>query len=267
MSRLSQCATCDRGRWNCGHYTPEDDTECPHYLHYRVQEYEELMTVREFTFVSLSIVLVLAVLLYLIYVSEPYALILIAFEFVVLFIYWMIKRRKYKKQQEIMGARTASVMNEKGDNNDISVSRMTTRNLIQLALRKLGITYDFDENNAFRIIYQGEHLIIDAKDDNAWITIYDLWWYDAPLDDPDNLNLVQRAINEYNIERNAKLVFVFNDEEKKVDVHTILNAIFVEQIYNLEHLLLAYMDVVLSSHQQFYNIMEQLRRQAHSSQE
>lgn len=192
MSRLSQCATCDRGRWNCGHYTPEDDTECPYYLHYRVQEYEELMTVREFTFVSLSIVLVLAVLLYLIYVSEPYALILIAFEFVVLFIYWMIKRRKYKKQQEIMGARTASVMNEKEDNNDIPVSR---------------------------------------------------------------------------IGRNAKMVFVFNDAEKKVDIHTILNAIFVEQIHNLDQLLRAYLDVVLSSHQQFYNIMEQLRRQAHSSQE
>ena len=166
-----------------------------------------------------------------------------------------------------MGAMKAGVMNEKGDNNDIPVSRMTTRNLIQLALRKLGITYDFDENNAFRITYQGEHIIIDAKDDNAWITIYDLWWYDAPFDDPDNLYLVQRAINEYNIERNAKLVFVFNDAEKKVDVHTILNAIFVEQIHNLDQLLRAYMDVVLSSHQHFYNIMEQLRRQAHSSKE
>ena len=84
--------------------------------------------------------------------------------------------------------------------------------------------------------------------------------WEISMDDKDNLYFVYNAINEYNIGRNAKMVFVFNDAEKKVDVHTILNAIFVEQIYNLEHLLLAYMDVVLSSHQQFYNIMEQLRR-------
>lgn len=267
MSRLSQCATCDRGRWNCGHYTPEDDTECPHYLHDRVQENEEPVTVWDLLYVCITVLAIVVAVIYQIYIFEPRILIPIAAVVVIVCIYWIIRKQKNKIHMKKMGAMKAGVMNEKGNNNDIPVSRMTTRNLIQLALRKLGITYDFDENNAFRITYQGEHIIIDAKDDNAWITIYDLWWYDAPFDDPDNLYLVQRAINEYNIERNAKLVFVFNDAEKKVDVHTILNAIFVEQIHNLDQLLRAYMDVVLSSHQHFYNIMEQLRRQAHSSQE
>ena len=267
MSRLSQCATCDRGRWNCGHFTPEDDTECPHYLHDRVQGNEEPVTVWDLLYVCITVLAIVAAVIYQIYIFEPRILIPIAAVVVIVCIYWIIRKQKNIIHMKKMGAMKAGVMNEKGDNNDIPVSRMTTRNLIQLALRKLGITYDFDENNAFRITYQGEHIIIDAKDDNAWITIYDLWWYDAPFDDPDNLYLVQRAINEYNIERNAKLVFVFNDAEKKVDVHTILNAIFVEQIHNLDQLLRAYMDVVLSSHQHFYNIMEQLRRQAHSSKE
>lgn len=267
MSRLSQCATCDRGRCNCGHYTPEDDTECPHYLHDRVQENEEPVTVWDLLYVCITVLAIVAAVIYQIYIFEPRILIPIAAVVVIVSIYWIIRKLKNKIHMKKMGAMKESVMNEKGDNNDIPLSRMTTRNLIQLALRKLGITYDFDENNAFRITYQGEHLIIDAKDDSVWITIYDVWWYDAPMDDIENMNLVLRAINDYNRFGDVKLIYSFDDERGKIGVHAIMNAIFVEQIPNWDQLLRAYMDEVLASHQHLYNIMEHLRRQAHSSQE
>lgn len=32
MTKLSQCAKCVRDRRNCGHYTTEDDTDCPQYI-------------------------------------------------------------------------------------------------------------------------------------------------------------------------------------------------------------------------------------------
>ena len=31
MTKLSQCARCKKDRRNCRYYTPEDDTDCPHY--------------------------------------------------------------------------------------------------------------------------------------------------------------------------------------------------------------------------------------------
>lgn len=267
MSRLSQCATCDRGRWNCGHYIPEDDTECPHYINKRVYESDKIEYKQNLLAVLLFVGYILAIFMYQLILFNPIFLIPIAVVVGFVGTYWGIRVLKNKMQQKKMGARTASVMNEKGDNNDIPISRMTTRNLIQLALRNLAIAYDFDENNAFRITYQGEHLIVDAKDDIVWITIYDVWWYDAPMDDIENMNLVHRAINDYNRFGDAKLIFSFDDERGKIGVHAIMNAIFIEQIPNLDQLLRAYMDIVLASHQHFYNIMEQLRRQAYSSQE
>ncbi len=265
MSRLSQCATCDRGRWNCGHYIPEDDTECPHYINKRVYESDKIEYKQNLLAVLLFVGYILAIFMYQLILFNPIFLIPIAVVLLAVGIYWIISRRKNKKQQKMMDVKMETAMNEKGDNNDIHVSRMTTRNLIQLALRKLGIAYDFDENNYFLFTYHGEYLKILANDDSPCIYIYDIWWYEAPLDDIDNLNMVHRAVNEYNIIGGAKLTYTYDNERGMVGVHTILRTSIMEQIPNQDQYLRSHMDFILTAQHNFYNIMEQMRRGEYSS--
>ena len=96
MSRLSQCATCDRGRWNCGHYISEDDTECPHYLHNRLQKNEEPVTVWDLLYVCITVLAIVAAVIYQIYIFEPRILIPIAVVVGGVGIYWGIRVLKKK---------------------------------------------------------------------------------------------------------------------------------------------------------------------------
>ncbi len=258
MTKLTQCVKCDYDRRRCGHYTPEDDTNCPHYARDGVLQGKKSKS-NMGTIVSLAFFYVISsIFVYLRYFDDARVFYILSVPLVILAIWGVIDYFKNKHEQP-------KTENGKMEEDTPYVATpnptITTRNLLQVVLRRLGIEYDFDEDNSFIVTYQGEHIRIVAKDDCRIIDLYDAWWYHAPLDDIDNLSLVHRAVNDCNIQRKAKFVYSYNTEDDVVGVHSMLHLLWEERIQNIDSYLRAHLDILLASHQHFYQIMERLRRE------
>lgn len=144
---------------------------------------------------------------------------------------------------------------------EIQLPDSTTRTSLMVALRKLNLQYEFDDNQNFIVTYQGEHFRILADNDKIWIQVQDLWWYEASLDDIDNLALLHRAVNECNMRDANKMVYTYNQEEHEVGIHTLRDLLWLPQIPNSEQYLQTTFDTMLRSHHFFFRMMEDLRRE------
>lgn len=138
---------------------------------------------------------------------------------------------------------------------------LLTRALLQQTLAKLSLKYEFAEDQRFVVKYQGETLIINADDDDAFIQFFDPSWYDAPLNDIDNLAILYKAINEHNIQSSfTKIVYTIDKEDNEINLHTLCKTLWIDSIPNIEAYLQAILDSIMQSHLLFFKIMEEERR-------
>lgn len=138
---------------------------------------------------------------------------------------------------------------------------LPTRALLQRTLAKLSLQYEFAEDQRFIVKYQGETLLINAEDDDAFIQFFDPSWYDAPLNDIDNLAILYKAINEHNIQSSfTKIVYTTDQEDNKINLHTLCKTLWIDSIPNIEAYLQAILDSIMQSHLLFFKIMEEERR-------
>lgn len=144
---------------------------------------------------------------------------------------------------------------------DIQLPDSTTRTLLMVALRKLNLQYEFDDDQNFLVTYQGEQFRIIAENDKPWIQVQDCWWYGESLDDIDNLALLHRAVNECNIRAANKMVYTYNKEEHEVGIHTLRDLLWLPQIPDSDQYLQAAFDTMLRSHHYFFRMMEELRKE------
>ncbi len=144
---------------------------------------------------------------------------------------------------------------------DIQLPNSTTRTSLMVALRKLNLQYEFDEDQNFIVLYQGERFRIVADNESIWIQIQDCWWYRESLDDIDNLALLHRAVNECNIRDANKMVYTYNREEHEVGIHTLRDLLWLPQIPDADQYLQAAFDAMLRSHHFFFRMMEGLRKE------
>lgn len=149
---------------------------------------------------------------------------------------------------------------------EIKMPDTTTRTSLMVALSKLNLQYEFDEDQHFLITYQGERFRIIAENGCAWIQIQDCWWYGASLADIDNLALLHRAVNECNIRDTNKIVYTYNNIEKEIGLHTLRDLLWMPQIPNADQYLQSIFDSMLRSHHLFFGMMEDLRKEEHEKQ-
>ena len=143
----------------------------------------------------------------------------------------------------------------------ITLPDTTTRTSLMVALRKLNLQYDFDEDQHFVVTYQGERFRLIAENGHAWIHIQDCWWYRESLDDIDNLALLHRAVNECNIRDVNKIVYTYNKEEREIGLHVLREILWLPQIPDLDQYLQTTFDTMLRSHHFFFRMMENLRKE------
>ena len=144
---------------------------------------------------------------------------------------------------------------------DITLPDSTTRTSLMMALRKLNVQYEFDEDQNFLVTYQGEQFRIIAENERSWIHVQDCWWYGASLDDIDNLALLHRAVNECNIRDVNKIVYTYNKIEREIGLHTLRDLLWMPEIPNQEQYVQATFDSMLRSHHFFFRMMEDLRKE------
>lgn len=143
----------------------------------------------------------------------------------------------------------------------ITLPDTTTRTSLMVALRKLNLQYEFDDDQNFLVTYQGERFRLIAENGHAWIHIQDCWWYQESLDDIDNLALLHRAVNECNIRDVNKIVYTYNKEEREIGLHVLREILWLPQIPGSDQYLQTTFDTMLRSHHFFFRMMENLRRE------
>lgn len=274
MTKLSQCARCKKDRRNCRYYTPEDDTDCPHYSGARhcaiLDDKDDVGCIWRMVLIIVIAIIVIIVNLSGVKVTfAGVASAVLGGLFVLLAIIWLIcwgsdsigkllKRVKTKKNMKTDKTKDVEDVATPVNN---STSELPTRTLLQVALHRLNLQYEFDAEQNFIVRYQGETFRIIAENEDVYLQIQDLRWYDAPLDDIDNLALLHRAVNECNIRDVNKIVYTYNKEEREIGLHVLREILWLPQIPGSDQYLQTTFDTMLRSHHFFFRMMENLRRE------
>lgn len=279
MTKLSQCARCKKGRRNCGYYTPEDDTDCPHYSGARhcaiLDDKDDVGCI--WRMVLIIVIAIIVIIVNLSGVKVTFAGVasavlggLFVLMGIIWLIYWgsysigkLLKRVKTKKDMKKEQKKTDKT--EEVEDVEIPVgnntSEVSTRTLLQLALHRLNLEYEFDAEQNFIVRYQGETFRIIAEDENVYLQLQDLRWYDAPLDDIDNLSLVYRAVNACNMRDMVRLVYTYDRAENELYLHSLYDILWMSEIPDIDALLVASFEKMLRAHHLFFHTMEELRRE------
>lgn len=133
-------------------------------------------------------------------------------------------------------------------------------------LDRLSCKYKIDEKSELiSILYNDETLLINPLDNKPYILIIDPWWYEAPIDDIENLALIRNAVNSCNYSQLGTLIYKMDKEIRKVGIHTLKTVFWIDNIPVLKEYLNLSMAETLHIRHLFYAKMEDLRRQSHKT--
>ena len=160
---------------------------------------------------------------------------------------------------------TDNMESKKGQTVESQTVTQTTRELLFDVLRKLNLDYKIDTDGDIQFTYHGEHFLIIAQDDAQYIQIRDLWWYEAPLEDIENLSILHRAVNLSNV--NASNVFMYSNrkEDNTFNLHTLRSVLWIPEIPGLETYLIDILGDMLHAQRCFYQTLEDIRREEHAN--
>ena len=141
----------------------------------------------------------------------------------------------------------------------------TTRELLFTVLRNLKLEYKSDPDEDIMFTYQGEHFEIWAQDESKFIEIRYLWWFDAPLDDIDNLSIIHKAVNECNIYGKDRIVYNYLTDENTINLHTFSYFLWIPQIPEIEKYFKCMLEDAMKSQRLFFQTMEKIRREQYAN--
>lgn len=142
----------------------------------------------------------------------------------------------------------------------------TMRSLMINVLDALNLSFDKGEaDNEIFVQYQGEWFrILFLAEASHYIEIQDNYWHSAPLDDIENLSITHKAINRYNISGSYRMCYSYSKDTNEVAVHTLHEALWLPQIPELGKYLLSIFNGLLRSQREFFNLMEDIRREEYN---
>ena len=106
-----------------------------------------------------------------------------------------------------------------------------TKQLLVDTLEKLKLEAKVDEDFKEFVMtdFQGEHFRIKIEN-KKFIEVQDLHWYEAPLDNLDNLLIIHKAMNWINMTTSCRMVYTIDDDENKVNLHTQTTLLWIPEI-------------------------------------
>jgi hypothetical protein len=76
-----------------------------------------------------------------------------------------------------------------------------------------------DDEHAW-FTYQGEHFCVQSTSENYWVRIYDVQWFDCPLDDLDKISCMQKAINYCNARQACTACYSIDTDKNQFQVYS-----------------------------------------------
>ena len=130
----------------------------------------------------------------------------------------------------------------------------------------MGIQYELLDDGRCIFTYQGEHLYIDyASKDPRFFRIVDIRWFGVPADDIDKVCLVQKVINICNAAATCKYVYNIDKEDNCLDVSSMRDMFLPSDMTEAKEYMRITLDVLLHSHQTFYEHMEKTRQEEYKN--
>ena len=141
-----------------------------------------------------------------------------------------------------------------------------TKQLLVDTLEKLKLEAKVDEDFKEFVMtdFQGEHFRIKIEN-KKFIEVQDLHWYEAPLDNLDNLLIIHKAMNWINMTTSCRMVYTIDDDENKVNLHTQTTLLWIPEIPEIDQYLEATLRYMLQVKSIFYSSMEKIRQAQYES--
>lgn len=171
------------------------------------------------------------------------------------------KIRKMEANKQDAKEKSPEMQGEVPVSSESGTMILLTETMKQLNLE---VVFDEEDKDAVRTIFQGEHLIIRIEN-SKFIEVRDLFWYEAPLDDLDNLSIIQKTINWCNLNTTCRMIYSRNDEEKTINLHTLVSMLWIPEIPDLDQYLGATLTYMLQVKGVFYSTMERIRREQYEN--
>jgi len=182
------------------------------------------------------------------------------------FIYYWFTRNRDKEVQEAEPVAVSEIETQNQTPNMSNIYEGLNKNqFLERVMKNVGCHINMCkiENNEFHVTYQGEHFTIVYSEDSPYISVYDVAWYSAELDDIDNLSLVRQAVNASNLQNIATVLYTIDKENACVNVHTRQCCIFGSYIPDVENYLRSLFENSFKQHHNFYRHIEEIRKEQH----
>ena len=150
------------------------------------------------------------------------------------------------------------------DNKSVELANPKARLMLKDALKKLNLNYSEEEDKTYQVQYQGEFFQIILSDKKLYLAVRELFWYKAPSDDLDNISLLLRLVNDYNVHFSGKIIYSYNKEKTEIYLHSVTDIMWSQEISFLDKYLVATFDTLLFAKNYFYTTMEEYRREQYA---
>ena len=124
--------------------------------------------------------------------------------------------------------------------NEEAAVPMATKRFVMDILKRIKCEPEEDENGIICFNYQAESFIAIARQESAFVTISNVWWYRLPTScDVEEFARLQKVINETNKDEVYTVFYTIAKESNEIVLHTKRNGIFIPQIPDIESYLIS----------------------------
>ena len=165
--------------------------------------------------------------------------------------YYIRQKRAEKEMDEIVN----SISPSNNSNKNIG-----TRDLCLELLRQLNCEVRI-ENDDIYFTYQNEKFMIEASNDSAFITIWDLYWDMVDSENIQDVENMKKAVNRTNHLVHNTVLYILYEEEKSYYVLSKLQCLLMRNIPNTKAYLAAILNDFFRTKQCYSQVLDEMDKE------
>ena len=146
------------------------------------------------------------------------------------------------------------------------LERISTQELVISVLKKIGCQPEINNEGHVTFKYQGDDFYIAAEEENRFIMIWNPWWGSINTDN-EAFPYLKEIINLVNVNSLVTTVFMVDEDEKTVGIHSHCHTFFSPNEGELEDHLKMLLDYFFDTHNAIKEYMNQLGNTAVAEEE
>lgn len=137
------------------------------------------------------------------------------------------------------------------------LDNISTQDLVISVLKKIGCQPEINEEGHVTFKYQGDNFYIAAEEENRFIMIWNPWWGSISTDN-EAFPVLKEIINLVNVNSLVTTVYMVDEDEKTVGLHSRCHTFFSPNEGELEDHLKMLLDYFFDTHNAIKENLNQL---------